>query len=175
MNIEAEFNYRKPLKENEAKPAYGLEEESEDNTLPDYLKAFTKTVHDARGSNFDITMGGFELINHISSVEDFYNDQQVVDVYYDEMSSYVKEKVGADTVQIFSHITRNEAQAESGERKGGHRPVASLSFTRFCLSLITCNVRKDLYGVCTNLFFDVTGHFIVININDLLIIIKIFN
>lgn len=56
MNIEAEFNYRKPLKENEAKPAYGLEEESEDNTLPDYLKAFTKTVHDARGSNFDLSL-----------------------------------------------------------------------------------------------------------------------
>ena len=30
MNIEAEFNYRKPLKENEAKPAYGLDNESED-------------------------------------------------------------------------------------------------------------------------------------------------
>ena len=39
------------------------------------------------------------------------------------MSDYVKNKVGADTVQIFSHITRNEAQAESGERKGGHRLV----------------------------------------------------
>jgi len=135
MNIEAEFNYRKPLKENEAKPAYGLEEESEDNTLPDYLKAFTKTVYDARGSNFDITMGGFELINHISAVEDFYNDQQVVDVYYDEMSSYVKEKVGADTVQIFSHITRNEAQAESGERKGGHRLVHNDFTTNFGATL----------------------------------------
>ena len=31
MNIEADFNYRKPLKENEAKPAYGLEEPNEDN------------------------------------------------------------------------------------------------------------------------------------------------
>ena len=35
MNIEAEFNYRKPLKENEAKPAYGLEEPNEDNVLPE--------------------------------------------------------------------------------------------------------------------------------------------
>ena len=33
MNIEAEFNYRKPLKENEAKPAYGLDNESEDNQI----------------------------------------------------------------------------------------------------------------------------------------------
>ena len=43
MNIEADFNYRKPLKENEAKPAYGLEEPNEDtNVLPEYLKAFKK-------------------------------------------------------------------------------------------------------------------------------------
>ena len=98
MNIEAEFNYRKPLKENEAKPAYGLEEPSEDNVLPEYLKAFKKTVHNARESNFDITMGGFELINHVSSVEDFYNDEDVVNVYYDEMASYVKEKVGAEAI-----------------------------------------------------------------------------
>ena len=72
MNIEAEFNYRKPLKENEAKPAYGLDNDSEEkNTLPVYLKAFKKTVHNARESNFDITMGGFELISHTSSVKDF--------------------------------------------------------------------------------------------------------
>jgi len=132
MNIEADFNYRKPLKENEEKPAYGLEEPNEDsNVLPDYLKAFKKTVHNARESNFDITMGGFELINHVSSIEDFYNDEQVVNVYYDEMASYVKEKVGANTVQIFSHITRNEAQAESGERKGGHRLVHNDFTTNF--------------------------------------------
>ena len=132
MNIEAEFNYRKPLKENEAKPAYGLEEPNEDNNvLPEYLKSFKKTVHNARESNFDITMGGFELINHISLVEDFYNDEQVVNIYYDEMANYVKEKVGANTVQIFSHITRNEGQAESGERKGGHRLVHNDFTTNF--------------------------------------------
>ena len=132
MNIEADFNYRKPLKKNEAKPAYGLEEPNEDtNVLPEYLKAFKKTVHNARESNFEITMGGFELINHVSSVEDFYNDEQVVNIYYDEMASYVKEKVGASTVQIFSHITRNEAQAESGERKGGHRLVHNDFTTNF--------------------------------------------
>ena len=47
------------------------------------------------------------------------------------MASYVKEKVGASTVQIFSHITRNEAQAESGERKGGHRLVHNDFITNF--------------------------------------------
>ena len=61
MNIEADFNYRKPLKENEAKPAFGLSEP--DESMPDH-KSYKKVVHDARESNFDITMGGFELIKH---------------------------------------------------------------------------------------------------------------
>ena len=77
MNIEADFNYRKPLKENEAKPAYGLEEPNEDaNVLPEYLQAFKKTVHNARESNFVITLGGFELINHVSTVDDYNNDEK---------------------------------------------------------------------------------------------------
>ena len=99
MNIEAEFNYRKPLKENEAKPAYGLDNDSEDkNTLPDYLKAFKKTVHNARESNFDITMGGFELINHISSVKDFYDDEIPMweDSIHDDLKSYLIEKLEFD-------------------------------------------------------------------------------
>ena len=132
MNIEADFNYRKPLKENEAKPAFGLAEE--DPNLPNH-KSFKKIVHNAREADFDITMGGFELINHVSSVQDFYNEEDVVGTYYEEMASHVKEKVGADTVQIFSHITRNEAQAESGERKGGHRLVHNDFTTSFGATL----------------------------------------
>ena len=128
MNIEADFNYRKPLKENEAKPAFGLSEP--DESMPDH-KSYKKVVHDARGSNFDITMGGFELIKHQSQVKDFFDDEEVARVYYDEMSNYVKEKVGADTVHIISHISRNEAQADSGERKGGHRLVHNDFTTNF--------------------------------------------
>ncbi len=128
MEIEAEFNYRKPLKEKEAKPAFGLEEE--DPSLPNH-KSFKKTVYDARELNFDISMGGFELIDHKSEVDDFYNDDDVAATYYEEMSKLVKEKVGADLVQIVSHITRNEAQAESGERKGGHRLVHNDFTTSF--------------------------------------------
>ena len=52
-------------------------------------------------------------------------------IYYDEMSTYVKEKVEADTVHIISHISRNEAQADSGERKGGHRLVHNDFTTNF--------------------------------------------
>jgi|TARA_B110000438_G_scaffold299446_1_gene349607 hypothetical protein len=127
-SLQAEFNYRKPLKKTEEKPAFGLSEE--DPNMPSH-KAFTKQVHNARRSDLVIETGGFELINHKSSVKDFYNDDEVVGVYYREMSEHVKEKVGADDVQIFSHITRSEAQADSGERKGGHRLVHNDFTTNF--------------------------------------------
>ena len=131
-SLQAEFNYRKPLKDNEKKPAFGLTED--DGSMPDH-KSFTKQVHNARESDFEIETGGFELINHESSVKDFYNDEEILQVYYDEMSSYVKEKVGADVVQIFSHITRSEAEADSGKRKGGHRLVHNDFTTNFSKTL----------------------------------------
>ena len=74
-------------------------------------------------------------VRDVSSVEDFYDDEEVVNIYYQEMATHVKEKVGADTVQIFSHITRNEAQAETGERKGGHRLVHNDFTTSFGATL----------------------------------------
>tara|TARA_B100000965_G_scaffold8256_1_gene6400 strand:- start:543 stop:1340 length:798 start_codon:yes stop_codon:yes gene_type:complete len=126
--LKADFNYRKPLKPNEEKPAFGLTEG--DPNMPNH-KSFTKIVNSARGSKFNLENGGFELIDHKSAVKDFYNDDEVVDLYYKEMSKFVKEKVKADSVYIFSHITRNEAQADSGERKGGHRLVHNDFTTNF--------------------------------------------
>ena len=128
ITIKADFNYRKPLKTNEEKPSFGLSEG--DPSMPNH-KSFTKAVHDARESQFKIENGGFELIDHKSTVKNFYDDEEVVKVYYKEMGEYVKEKVGADSVYIFSHITRNEAQADSGERKGGHRLVHNDFTTNF--------------------------------------------
>ena len=45
-------------------------------------KSFAKEVHNARESNFKIEDGGFELINHKSAVKNFYDDEEVVQVYY---------------------------------------------------------------------------------------------
>ena len=63
------------------------------------------------------------FINHQSSIQDFYDDDQITSVYYKEMHDVVKEETGADEVMIFSHITRNEAEAALGKRKGAHRLV----------------------------------------------------
>lgn len=118
--IQAEFFYRKPLKEGEAKPAFGLSEPDPDR--PDHM-GFIKKVKDARGEEHSLDASGFILLNHSSKVENFYSDAEVTKVYYSEMAELVKKQTGASDVFIVSHITRNEAEAAEGKRLGAHRLV----------------------------------------------------
>ena len=87
--IEAYFNYRNPLKEGELKPAFGLQEE--DPLMPNH-SSHKKTIQNARLKNFKIEMGGFELLSHKSSVKDFFDDNEVSQIYYPEMTKLVKDK-----------------------------------------------------------------------------------
>jgi hypothetical protein len=119
-SIQAEFFYRNPLEDGEEKPAFGLKEE--DPNRPKHT-AYNKTVKNARGTQHSLAESGFKLINHQSTIQDFYDDQQITSVYYKEMHDVVKEETGADEVIIFSHIARNEEEAALGKRKGAHRLV----------------------------------------------------
>ena len=116
----ASFNYRNPLIRGEPKPAFGLKEE--DASMPNHT-SHMKTIQNARLKEFSIETSGFELLNHKSAVKDFFNDLEVTEIYYPEMTKLVKERVLADEVHIVSHISRNEAEVESGKRKGAHRLV----------------------------------------------------
>ena len=107
-SITAEFFYRKPLKDGEAKPAFGLSEPDPDR--PDH-KGFIKEVKNAREEEHSLSESGFILLDHKSKVENFYSDKEVTEVYYDEMVNLVKKQTGASQVFIVSHITRNEAEA----------------------------------------------------------------
>ena len=118
--VSAEFFYRKPLREDEPKPAFGLVEPDPDR--PDH-QSFTKKVSNARGTNQSLKESGFKLIEHVSSVDDFYDDQTVMETYYPEMAELVKQQTDASVVHNVSHITRNEAEAQSGKRLGAHRLV----------------------------------------------------
>ena len=84
--VSAEFFYRKPLREDEPKPAFGLV--APDPDRPDH-QSFTKKVSNARGTNQCLTKSGFKLIAHISSLNDFYDDQAVIETYYPEMAELV--------------------------------------------------------------------------------------
>ena len=119
-SVNAEFFYRKPLKKGEPKPSFGLVEA--DLNRPDH-QSFTKEVSNARGTDQCLSGSGFKLIPHLTNVDDFYDDQIVIETYYPEMADLVKKETNASKVHIVSHITRNEAEAQSGKRLGAHRLV----------------------------------------------------
>ncbi len=54
---------------------------------------------------------GFELRPHPTRVKDFYDPAEVLEVYYPELESLVKEATGASSVVVFDHTVRGEAVA----------------------------------------------------------------
>lgn len=69
-------------------------------------------------------------MHHPVSVSDFYDHDDMVENYHSEMTSLVKQML-ADSEEFEEpmiaitngHITRNEAEAEAGERLGAHHLV----------------------------------------------------
>ena len=68
---------------------------------------------------------GFELHHEPTRVTDFYDDNEVVRVYYPECERLVKAATGAARVVVFDHIVRNAGRAKVDKRvklpaKGAH-------------------------------------------------------
>ena len=59
---------------------------------------------------------GFELVNHQTSVNDFYDRDEVQRVYYPEIERLLKDATGAPKVVIFDHQVRCLPMAQRGER-----------------------------------------------------------
>lgn len=55
---------------------------------------------------FDLEREGFVLLQHSSKVKDFYDDAEIATVYEPEIRALVKEKTGANRVEIFDHTRR---------------------------------------------------------------------
>lgn len=76
------------------------------------------TIYDARENNPAPTLDreGFTLVNHNTSVTDFYDDAQVRDVYEREAANLVQQATGAAHVIVFDHTRRSDATAIRGAR-----------------------------------------------------------
>ena len=83
-------------------------------------------IHNGREEIGDLSLdtNGFVLALHETSVNDFYDPDEVKAVYYPEVERLLKRVTGAERVLIFDHVVRNPVLAERGEkgarrRKGG--------------------------------------------------------
>jgi hypothetical protein len=76
-------------------------------------------IRDLRAARDRITLeeNGFLLVDHPTRVRDFYNVQELTDIYYPEMIELVKKTSGARRVVVFDHTLRNGDEAARIERK----------------------------------------------------------
>lgn len=70
-------------------------------------------IQDARGLAVQpfLDLQGFELRPHRTSVRDFYDQDQIEEVYEPEIERLLKDATGARTVLIFDHTVRGDASS----------------------------------------------------------------
>src|SRR5690348_15386808 len=71
-------------------------------------------ISNGRGGDFSLDREGFALVDHVTAVEDLYDDAAVKAVYYPEMVELVGGITGAEKVIVFDHTVR--AKPEAGRR-----------------------------------------------------------
>lgn len=84
-------------------------------------------IHDIRPISESVSLDGegFALVRQKSAVKDFYDEDEVKNVYYSEAEALIKAATGADRVFIFDHTVRKRVPGAADVRDGGPRqPVA---------------------------------------------------
>jgi hypothetical protein len=83
-------------------------------------------VHDVRpiGEKVSLDREGFALVRQKSSVKDFYEENEIKDVYYPEAERLIKAATGADRVFVFDHTVRKRVNGASDRDGGLRQPVA---------------------------------------------------
>ncbi len=77
------------------------------------------TIHNGRpiADRLDLDREGFDLMRYDTAVTDFYDDEEVLSVYYPEMDRLVKQATGAAKVVVFDHTIRVDDSAMQTDRK----------------------------------------------------------
>ncbi len=115
--IQTELGYLVPSKE---KPVYFASQGGAEAELSIAAKIVPRviTISDARENTPAPTLNreGFCLVDHSSSVNDFYDDAQIREVYEREAADLVKKLTGASRVVVFDNTRRSDAATIRGER-----------------------------------------------------------
>jgi hypothetical protein len=83
-------------------------------------------IHDVRPISQTVSLDreGFALVRQKSSVKDFYDEDEVKNVYYPEAERLIKAATGADRVFVFDHTVRKRVQGAADRDGGLRQPVA---------------------------------------------------
>lgn len=119
-SVQGIFNYMVPM---EHRPEYWLYTPAEGTVQhrPQNVKE-TMTVLDGRNADLSLDGHGFELVPHQSAVKDFYDNDEVREVYYPEVGELLRKYTGATRVLTFDHNQRHGAR-DKYDSEGVSQPV----------------------------------------------------
>ncbi len=123
--VEAELNYIVPMAE---RPRYYAYEPSPSDPPPNMVHAaHTMRIHDMRPivSEIGLDQQGFALVEQRSAVRDFWDDDEVRQVYYPEAERFIAEVMGASRVFIFDHVQRRRVDGVDRRQAGMPRQPAT--------------------------------------------------
>ena len=121
--VEADLNYTVPMAERARDYAYdpppGV---PHSNTT---LEARRFTIRDIRpvATRPSLDGEGFAALRHQSAVADFYDDEEVVRVYYPEAAALIQEATGATRVFVFDHTRRRHKPGADFRRNEAKQPA----------------------------------------------------
>jgi hypothetical protein len=115
--VEANLNYLIPMAEKPVNYTY-----EPPPGIPRYngtYQAYKLPIYNARSisNNISLDREGFGFTAHHSSVRDFYDEDEIRNVYYPEAEQLLKEVTGATKVVIFDHTLRNWQRFKQGENE----------------------------------------------------------
>ena len=115
--VEADLNYSTRTREKPVSETYGR-----DGLERRYTGKFEKhrvRIADGRPlrDSFSLDANGFELVDHLTRVKNFFNADELREVYYAEMRALIAERSGATRVHVFDHTLRSGDEDERAARK----------------------------------------------------------
>jgi hypothetical protein len=151
--VQAELNYLAPTKERPRTYAYDPPADIPRTTAVNV--PFSVPIRDGRPIAGELTLDrhGFALVSHRSAVRNFYDDDEVRNVYYAEAEHILKRVTGASRVFVFDHTTRRRIPGAPDTRDGVRQPVSRVHVDHTAKSgpqrvrdLIPDEAQKLLYG-----------------------------
>ncbi len=111
-------------------------------------------VYDCRPIASELTLdeAGFQLIEHTTEFDDYYNAERVIADYYPQSAEFIKRATGAEAVFIFDHNVRNKPRSDRGDAgvrlpvEGAHNDYTLSSGPRRIKEILADNNAMHLAG-----------------------------
>ena len=92
-------------------------EEAHKAHIPPYEKRRTRILNGrTAGENFTLASHGFTFVTHETAVKEFFDEDEVLRVYYPEIEKLIKDQCGARRVVVFDHTVRTADPSHHADR-----------------------------------------------------------